>query len=53
MGDISTFAYAQWVIINIKNSSTKAVVIKNVRLPWGKFHKDGKRLFLLPVSWFQ
>jgi hypothetical protein len=41
-GDISIKGYPQWVAININNSSTKTVVIKNVRLPWGKFYKDGK-----------
>jgi hypothetical protein len=42
MEDISTKAYAQWVVINITNSSSKPVVVKNVHLSWGKFHKDGK-----------
>lgn len=44
MGDISTKAYAQWVVITITNSSSKTVVVKNVRQMWGKFHKDGKSL---------
>ena len=54
MEDISTKAYAQWVTIDIINSSSKEVVIKNVHLPWGKFYKDGKLLVSsLPVSWCQ
>lgn len=39
-------AYAQWVVITIINLSTKEVVVKNICLPWGKFHKDSKS----PVS---
>ena len=44
MRDISTKAYAQWVVINITNSSKETVVFKNVRLSWGKFYFDGKSL---------
>jgi hypothetical protein len=47
MRDISTKAYAQWVVIRIVNSSQVPVTIKNVALPWGKFYKDGKS----PVSY--
>jgi hypothetical protein len=46
MKDISTMAYALWVVINLNNSTPKAVVVKNIRIYWGKFHKDGKS----PVS---
>jgi hypothetical protein len=35
-------AYAQWVIILLKNRSQKSIKIKNVKIDWGKFHKDGK-----------
>lgn len=42
MEDISIKAYAQWVTIDIINTSSKEVVIKNVHLPWGKFYRDGK-----------
>ena len=35
-------AYAQWVVINIVNSSARPVVIKNVRIHWGKFYKEGR-----------
>lgn len=31
-----------WVVINIINSSTKTVVVENVRLYWGNFYKDSK-----------
>lgn len=43
MEDISTKAYGQWVVIHITNSSTKTLVIKNVRLSWGKFHEDDNK----------
>ena len=41
MEDIRTMAYAQWVVINVANSSARPVVVKNVSLHWGKFYKEG------------
>ncbi|KAF8726099.1 hypothetical protein AX14_008081 [Amanita brunnescens Koide BX004] len=43
MENIRTMAYAQWVVINIVNSSARPVVIKNVRIHWGKFYKEGDK----------
>ena len=42
MGDINTKAYAQWVVIEIINSSKEPVVIKNLSTKWGKFYRDSK-----------
>ncbi|KAI0267255.1 aegerolysin type hemolysin [Russula aff. rugulosa BPL654] len=50
MRDISTKAYAQWVVINITNSSSKTVTIKNVSLHWGKFYKDDNKDAEIPKS---
>ncbi|KAI0267249.1 Aegerolysin-domain-containing protein [Russula aff. rugulosa BPL654] len=50
MRDISTRAYAQWVVINITNSSSKTIVIKNVSLHWGKFYRDGDKDAEIPTS---
>ncbi|OCH86914.1 pleurotolysin A [Obba rivulosa] len=37
-------AYAQWVVIVLKNVSPQGtLVIKNLNLMWGKFHKDGDK----------
>ncbi|KAG6915581.1 hypothetical protein DXG01_010882 [Tephrocybe rancida] len=35
--------YPQWIVIVISNSSTRKLVVKNVRLDWGKFHKDNNK----------
>ncbi|KAF8687636.1 hypothetical protein AX14_003645, partial [Amanita brunnescens Koide BX004] len=50
MREISPKAYAQWVVITLNNSSTKAVVVKNVGLSWGKFHEEGNKDKEIPVS---
>jgi len=50
MEDISVTAYAQWVVINISNSSKRAVVIKNVHLPWGKFYKGDNKDAEIPIG---
>lgn len=39
-------AYAQWVVIILKNRSNQSIKIKNVKLGWGKFYADSKPLIL-------
>ncbi|KAF8668060.1 hypothetical protein AX14_006257 [Amanita brunnescens Koide BX004] len=43
-------AYAQWVVINVANSSPRPVVVKNVSLHWGKFYKEGDKDAEIPVQ---
>ncbi|OCH84840.1 pleurotolysin A [Obba rivulosa] len=44
-------AYAQWVVIVLKNVSPQGtLVIKNLNLMWGKFHKDGDKDAEIPTK---
>ncbi|KAI0714064.1 pleurotolysin A [Cerioporus squamosus] len=36
-------AYAQWVILLMVNSGSKAIKIKNMNVSWGKLHADGDK----------
>ncbi|ESK85553.1 pleurotolysin a [Moniliophthora roreri MCA 2997] len=36
-------AYAQWVVIVLRNVGNSAMKVKNVSLNWGKFHADGDK----------
>lgn len=47
----STRAYAQWVVINIKNEmSDNDVSIRNATAIWGKFHANGNKDREIPAE---
>ncbi|KAK7056482.1 hypothetical protein VNI00_003037 [Paramarasmius palmivorus] len=45
-------AYAQWVVIILKNDSGShgSMKIKNLNLAWGKLHADGDKDTEVPIS---
>jgi len=43
-------AYAQWVVIVLKNRSNQSIKIKNVKLDWGKFYVDDNKDEEIPTS---
>ena len=37
-------AYAQWVIIILKNSGSQDIKLTNLNVSWGKLHADGEQI---------